>query len=76
MGLGTFGGGVGCVSWLLEQGADVTITDLRDEQTLGPSLSEFEHQRCRLVLGRHTAADFAKADLIIVNPAVPKPWSN
>ncbi|MDP6480043.1 MAG: UDP-N-acetylmuramoyl-L-alanine--D-glutamate ligase [Phycisphaerales bacterium] len=76
MGLGTFGGGVGCVSWLLEQGADVTITDLRDEQTLGPSLSEFEHQRCRLVLGRHKAADFAEADLIIVNPAVPKPWSN
>jgi UDP-N-acetylmuramoylalanine--D-glutamate ligase len=76
MGLSTFGGGVGCVSWLLEQGADVTITDLRDEQTLGPSLSEFEHQRCRLVLGRHAAADFAEADLIIVNPAVPKPWSN
>lgn len=76
MGLGAFGGGAGCVSWLLDQGADVTITDLRDAHTLRHPLSSIEQHRCRLVLGKHDAADFASADLIVVNPAVPHPWSN
>ena len=76
MGLGGFGGGAGCVSWLLAQGADVTITDLRDEQALHHPLSECDARRCRLALGGHDLADFTGAELIIVNPAVPRPWSN
>jgi UDP-N-acetylmuramoylalanine--D-glutamate ligase len=76
MGLGGFGGGIGCVCWLLEQGAHVTITDLRDEQALQASLSRVAHHRCRLKLGGHTAEDFTNADLIVVNPAVPQPWTN
>ncbi|MBT7351759.1 MAG: UDP-N-acetylmuramoyl-L-alanine--D-glutamate ligase, partial [Phycisphaerae bacterium] len=38
MGLGAFGGGVGCVSWLLGQDALVTVTDLRIGADLERSL--------------------------------------
>jgi UDP-N-acetylmuramoylalanine--D-glutamate ligase len=76
MGLGAFGGGTGCVTWLLKQGARVTITDLRDEQDLKPALAQCDARQCRLVLGGHDQADFTDAELIVVNPAVPRPWAN
>ena len=76
MGLGAFGGGEGVAAWLLEQDANVTITDLRDKSALAGPLDRLDTDRCRLVLGRHDEADFAHADLIIVNPAVPRPWQN
>jgi len=74
MGLGSFGGGRGCARWLLDQGADVTITDLRSPEDLKHSTQGLEP--ARLVLGRHDVADFTRADLIVVNPAVPHPWNN
>lgn len=76
MGLGAFGGGVGCVSWLLRQDAAVTVTDLRDAGHLEHSLDAIDQHACRLVLGRHDEKDFLGADLIVVNPAIPRPWSN
>ena len=76
MGLGAFGGGAGCVQWLLEQGADVSITDLRSMDDLATSLSMFDQARCRLTLGTHVAEDFAQTDVVVVNPAVPTPWAN
>ncbi|MBT5383076.1 MAG: hypothetical protein HOL13_09575 [Phycisphaerae bacterium] len=76
MGLGAFGGGVGCVSWLLGQDALVTVTDLRIGADLERSLDAIDQRSCRLVLGQHDVNDFTGADLIVVNPAVPHPWSN
>lgn len=71
MGLGLHGGGVGVVQYLAAQGAEVTVTDLRDEETLRPSLAALEGLPLRYVLGRHEDEDFRHADLVLRNPAVP-----
>ena len=71
MGLGLHGGGVGVAQYLVAQGAAVTVTDLRDEATLRPSLAELEGLPLRYVLGRHEDEDFQRADLVLRNPAVP-----
>lgn len=71
MGLGLHGGGVGVAQYLAGQGAIVTVTDLRDEATLAPSLAELDGLPLRYVLGRHEEQDFRNADLVLRNPAVP-----
>ena len=71
MGLGLFGGGVAAARWLAEQGARVTVTDLRDEGTLRPAVAELGGLDVRLVLGEHRAEDFEGAALVVANPAVP-----
>ena len=42
MGLGAFGGGLGVTRWLCQQGADVTVTDLRPEQDLTDAIASLE----------------------------------
>ncbi len=77
MGLGRFGGGLGAVKFLLDRGARVTVTDLRPEAQLAETLKEFDASKLvRLQCGGHTDADFADAQLIVVNPAVKPscPW--
>lgn len=81
MGLGFHGGGLGVTRWLLKQGAVVTVTDLKNEQELKPTLdvlresvvggSDENAPQLRFVLGQHREADFVNADLIIRNPGVP-----
>lgn len=71
MGLGRFGGGLGAVRFLLDRGAKVTVTDLRPESQLADTLKEFDASRLvRLQCGGHVDADFAEAELVVVNPAV------
>jgi UDP-N-acetylmuramoylalanine--D-glutamate ligase len=77
MGLGLHGGGLESALFLARRGAELTITDLRDEKTLAPSIEKLEEAggaerkgRIRYVLGRHETADFEKADLVIKNPGV------
>lgn len=73
MGLGTFGGGTGVVRYLVTEGAEVTVTDLRGEGELKGSLEELrETPAARYVLGEHREEDFREAELIVVNPAVPR----
>ena len=77
MGLGRFGGGLGAVKFLLDRGARVTVTDLRPMAQLAETLKEFDASRLvRLHCGGHTDADFAEAQLLVVNPAVKPscPW--
>ncbi|MFT5688397.1 MAG: UDP-N-acetylmuramoylalanine--D-glutamate ligase [Planctomycetota bacterium] len=76
MGLGTFGGGLGAVHWLVQQGAQVTVTDLNGEERLGASLQQLAELDVELVLGQHREQEFRAADLIVANPAVPttSPW--
>jgi UDP-N-acetylmuramoylalanine--D-glutamate ligase len=73
MGLGILGGGVATVRWAVEQGAQVTVTDLKDEQYLSESLKKLEDIKNEItfVLGEHRNSDFEKADVVIVNPATP-----
>lgn len=86
MGLGLHGGGLGTTIWMMRQGANVTVTDLRDQHVLAPSIAEVEKafifsqkelgrdktRRVRYVLGKHDEEDFAGADLVMQNPGVPR----
>jgi UDP-N-acetylmuramoylalanine--D-glutamate ligase len=77
MGLGLHGGGLQSARFLLRKGAEVTVTDLRDEEILRPSIEqidaacrEFGRAPVRYVLGRHEIEDFQKADIVVKNPGV------
>jgi UDP-N-acetylmuramoylalanine--D-glutamate ligase len=80
MGVGQFGGGVGVTRYLVERGAKVLLTDLAESAALAEPLALLADLRnagsIELRLGGHDAADFAGADLVVANPAVPKPWEN
>ena len=71
MGLGLHGGGVGIARFFCDRGARVTVTDLRPESDLRPSLDALSDCRIEFVLGEHRAQDFREANLIVRNPAVP-----
>jgi UDP-N-acetylmuramoylalanine--D-glutamate ligase len=71
MGLGLFGGGAGVTRFLADQGARVTVTDLRSEDELSRSLAQIEDLPVEQVIGRHRDSDFRDADLVVANPAVP-----
>jgi UDP-N-acetylmuramoylalanine--D-glutamate ligase len=71
MGLGLNGGGLACVRYMAERGAQVTATDLRTEEILAPTLESLSDLNVRYVLGEHRMEDFSEADLVIKNPAVP-----
>ena len=72
MGLGLFGGGVGVAQFLEKQGARVTVTDLRNAEELSSSIKQLEGLPISYKLGVHAEEDFINADMVIVNPAVPK----
>ena len=77
MGLGRFGGGLGVAQWFIRQGANVLITDLASADEFEEQLVELRtHSNVTLVLGEHRIEDFANADLVVVNPAVQRPWEN
>jgi UDP-N-acetylmuramoylalanine--D-glutamate ligase len=76
MGLGLHGGGLESALYLAREGAEVTVTDLRDETVLAPSIEKLEGGipetafPVRYVLGRHETGDFETADMVIKNPGV------
>ena len=73
VGLGGFGGGIGVVRFLAEQGARILVTDLRSAEELKSSLNQLDASwPVTLRLGRHVEDDFRNTDLIVVSPAVPK----
>ena len=72
MGLGLFGGGAGVARFLVSRGARVTVTDLKGEEDLQESLEALKGLPIRYKLGGHEEEDFKDADMIIVNPAVPR----
>lgn len=82
MGLGQYGGGIGVTRYLAYKypTAQLTITDLLSQEQLAHSLQSINsliaQNRITLHLGEHRQLDFTTADLIIANPAVPKPWKN
>lgn len=75
MGLGRFGGGIGVTRFLVEQGANVLVTDRTPKNQLTESLAVIAEFDLELRLGEHRESDFESADLIVVNPAV-KPNGN
>lgn len=72
MGLGSFGGGIGCARTLIRLGADLTITDLRSEEQLATSLEFLRGLTWTGNFGGHSKELFDQADYVVVNPAVPE----
>ncbi len=70
MGLGLHGGGSSSARFFASHGASVTVTDLRDADTLKKSIEDLSGFDIRYVLGRHDIEDFENADIVIKNPAV------
>jgi UDP-N-acetylmuramoylalanine--D-glutamate ligase len=72
MGLGLHGGGFESALFMARSGALVTVTDLRDERVLAPSIEKLEETGLEFnyVLGHHRQEDFCNNDIIIKNPGV------
>ena len=71
MGLGHFGGGLETARWFARRGAEVTVTDLADEESLADSVEALRGEPiARFRLGGHREEDFQRAELVVVNPAV------
>ena len=81
MGLGAFGGGLGVTRALVRAGAsEVVVTDLSTAEKLRAGVEALQPLvdagTVRLSLGGHEEADFRRAELVVANPAVPRPWAN
>ena len=88
MGLGRYkkGSGIGVAKWLMRHGAQLVITDLKDEEDLRESVEEIMHwyteyraqyKDCDIyqpvfVLGKHDADNFTNVDLVVQNPGVAR----
>src|SRR6185369_4734201 len=68
MGLGLNGGGLASTLHFARRGAEVTVTDLRTEDILKPTMDELAGYPIRYVLGKHEEADFRGADIVVKNP--------
>jgi UDP-N-acetylmuramoylalanine--D-glutamate ligase len=72
MGLGRFGGGVDAARYAAQVGARVVVTDKAREDQLTDSIGQLAGlSGIEYRLGRHDAEDFATADVVIANPAIP-----
>ena len=71
MGLGRFGGGVAAARWFAERGDDVLVTDTKSEAELADSVAALHPLGVRFRLGGHDPADFDRAEIVVVNPAIP-----
>jgi UDP-N-acetylmuramoylalanine--D-glutamate ligase len=72
MGLGLLGRGVGDARWLAEAGAQVLVTDLKNEAELEASVAQLRDlPNVRFRLGEHRKEDFVDADYVLVGPNVP-----
>jgi UDP-N-acetylmuramoylalanine--D-glutamate ligase len=88
MGLGRYkkGSGIGAAKWLMRHGAQLVITDLKDEEELQESVEEIMHWYSQyrvqfadreiyqpvFVLGKHDADNFTNVDLVVQNPGVAR----
>jgi len=72
MGLGSYGGGTAVVRFLAERGAQVLVSDRRDEAALAESRDLISDlPGVKVHAGGHHWSHFEAADLVVVNPAVP-----
>jgi UDP-N-acetylmuramoylalanine--D-glutamate ligase len=75
MGLGLHGGGVGIIRFLHSCGAMITVTDMKTKEELSSSVEKLKDlKNIKYVFNQHRPEDFAKADMVIKNPAAL--WTN
>src|SRR3954471_10310066 len=63
--------GVSMVHFLVENGAQVTVSDHKSKAELSTSLEQIDGLNVQLDLGGHTPKVFLAQDLIILSPGVP-----
>ncbi|HSO18590.1 MAG TPA: UDP-N-acetylmuramoyl-L-alanine--D-glutamate ligase, partial [Desulfosarcina sp.] len=63
--------GAATARFLVDRGAQVTVTDRAPAQSLAASAGGLEQLGVRLKLGGHVAGDFEAADLVVLSPGVP-----
>lgn len=68
-GLGLLGGGVATTNWLIKHGAQVTVTDLKSENYLEPSLKRLRG-KTKLRLNGHDKRDIEDNEIVVFNPDV------
>ena len=61
--------GLAAARFLFEQGAEVTVTDLKSRRELRAQIDRLP--AVKLVLGKHQEQDFLQSDLIVISPGVP-----
>ncbi len=72
LGLGLLGRGIKDTVFFAEQGAKVTVTDLKNKKQLAAALVQLKKfKNIKYVLGKHRYEDIDKADLILRNADVP-----
>lgn len=78
MGLGLLGRGIGDVKFLARCGAELTVTDLKNEDDLAPAIEELardltptQFNSINFVFGEHRLEDFRNADIILRAPNAP-----
>jgi UDP-N-acetylmuramoylalanine--D-glutamate ligase len=74
--LGAARSGLAAAEFLLARGARVILSDVKEEEALGPSISRLRRAALsggELVLefGGHKAESFQRCDLVVISPGVP-----
>lgn len=72
MGLGLLGRGLRDTLFFVQCGARVTVTDLKSEEELSPSVERLRGLPVTYRLGEHREEDFVNADMILRNADVPR----
>jgi UDP-N-acetylmuramoylalanine--D-glutamate ligase len=63
--------GASVARFLVERGAVVTVTDMKEESALAPYLEKLSDLEISYELGRHSDHTFLSSDMIVVSPGVP-----
>lgn len=72
MGLGLLGRGLRDTLFLIQCGAEVTVTDMKTAEELAPSVEKLKGLPCKMKLGGHDPDDFTNADMILRGAGVPR----
>ncbi len=69
VGLGT--SGLAAADVALKRGAEVVLSDSRDEKSFAGKLDPYVQRGAELALGGHEGADLARANIVVLSPGVP-----
>ena len=70
-GLGRFGGGIAVSRWLVEQGAEVLVTDKASADVLADSIRQLDGLPIKFRFENQPEEDFTQTDLVVASPAIP-----
>lgn len=72
-GIGLHGGGRATIAWFVRHGAHVVAVDAKKKEELSATLVQLPRtKRLAFVFGAPRLRDFASADLVVQNPAIPR----